>query len=119
MLSNLLFLAGTAQGTLTPRPGHAPVVEIQSPETGAIVSGTVPIVVEAASAQSVARVLCKVDSTYIGIIKGDLGTYTFYWDTTLFPEGERYVQVLAMDPAGKRMVDRAWYTVVREDPNDE
>jgi hypothetical protein len=74
-----------------------PTVSIQTPASGAIVSGTVGVVANATDDQSVARVELYLDGAVLGSASGS--QYSASWDTTKAANGTHALSARAYDQA--------------------
>lgn len=90
---------------------YAPLVGIESPEAGAVVSGIVPVRVFADDAVRVSYVALYDGYHQVGRVFGDRTWYDFAWDTTKTPSGEHLLSAVAVNPANRRGVDRITITV--------
>jgi hypothetical protein len=86
-------------GTPPPADTTAPSVAITSPQNGATVSGTIPIVASASDNIGVAGVQFFVDGVAAGT-EDTTSPYSFGWDTTTASAGTHTLTAVARDAAG-------------------
>jgi subtilisin family serine protease len=87
-----------ASGNTTPSDTTAPAVSFSSPANGAIVSGTVPILVSASDNVAVASVTVSVDA--VPVVTDSVAPFSFNWTTTMWPNGGHTITASASDAAG-------------------
>jgi len=87
----------------------APSVRIASPGPGATVSGTVPVVVEAADDRRVDRVELSVDGVALATLRA--APYAHDWDTTGVAPGAHVLAARAVDAAGNATTAQVTLTV--------
>ncbi len=109
--------------SVTPPPDTAgPTVAITAPSDGSTVSGSVMISVDAADDVGVAKVIFRIGTTEIG--QDSTPPYEQVWDTTMFSNGARNINVMALDLSDNTMsssisvvVDNASVCTVYSCPN--
>jgi hypothetical protein len=84
------------------RDRSAPVVNITSPATGTVVSGTINVQVSASDNVGVASVVLKADGNLIGT--SNIAPYNFSWNTTALSSGTHTLSATATDAAGNSKV---------------
>jgi poly(hydroxyalkanoate) depolymerase family esterase len=80
-----------------------PTVNVASPANGAMVSGTVPIEVDAGDDFGVARVEVFVDGAAVG--EATSAPYTVAWDASSVAPGAHSIRAVAHDAAGNSTTD--------------
>lgn len=86
--------AAVAAGSVDRTP---PVATIQSPADGAVVSGTVPVILSAADNIGVVRVELWIDGVPYGQVAAS--SASFGWDSTLVSDGSHSIEARAYDAA--------------------
>ena len=76
-----------------------PQVEISNPANNSYVSGNTSLTILASDNVSVDTVILYIDGQQKQTWSG-AGTYTYYWDTTAYNDGQHTVQVWANDTSG-------------------
>jgi chitodextrinase len=92
-------LATSADSTLTTLDGTAPAVSIVSPSSGATVSGTIAVTVNANDNVGVAGVQFKLDGVNYGA-EDTTAPYSTSWNTTAVADGNHTLTATARDAAG-------------------
>lgn len=87
-----------ASGNTTPSDTTVPSVSFSSPANGAIVSGTVPILVSAGDNVAVASVTISVNG--VPVVTDSVAPFSFNWTTTMWPNGGHTITASASDAAG-------------------
>lgn len=87
-----------ASGNTTPSDTTAPAVSFSSPANGAIVSGTVPILVSASDNVAVASVTVSIDA--VPVVTDSVAPFSFNWTTTMWSNGGHTITASASDAAG-------------------
>ena len=98
-LVGLLLLVGLPACDGVPgQDSEVPTVSITEPLGGAVVSGTVDVVVEASDDIGVESVSLEVDGAGLGT--SSTAPYRFDWDTTAGPNGSHVLRATASDAVG-------------------
>ncbi len=90
---------------------EAPVLTLQTPENGEVVTGEVLVTGTVTDNVGVARVELRVDDQLRAEVTEPGPTYEIAWDTTSEQNGERTVTVAARDAAGNRTSESIVVTV--------
>ncbi len=88
---------------------EAPTISIASPTAGEEVSGVVEILAEANDNIGVRNVEFLADATLVGDASNS--PYSTTWDSTLVPNGNHFIDVLAVDAAGNQATASSWLLV--------
>jgi len=94
-------LAAAGAPGIPPEPDPdltVPDAWIDTPDAGAVVSGTADVVATAVDDVGVARVDLLVGGNLIG--SDSVAPYAFAWNTLAVPDGEQWLEVVAYDAAG-------------------
>ncbi|MCB9708810.1 MAG: hypothetical protein H6714_08500 [Myxococcales bacterium] len=88
----------------------APVVNLDQPPSGAVLSGNVTVLATAQDNVGVSQVEVLIDGTVVA--SRSASPYTFTWDTTSWPDGNHTIQARAQDAAGNTALSGSRNVVV-------